>query len=296
MNVPRRILYSVLLAVLATAAAIYAVPEMNFVQHVPQILLLGFFASVVLASASFYREKELTLRDKNVLMNGFLIVVLLPSLYTAGAFVHQSQTSWSGGEIHWHADFEVLVENESGGLDRLDLIDPGNFCENTRHESSYMCSVNDRVGSTEYHEHNDNRIHLEGVFKEREDATLAAFFEQFDGKLRETELVYPTNDGVVERYQDENRTVKILVRKGVGNRYWCAVSSRVNASERCSSHGRSADGPEEYIISPHSRGPSLDDIFIVYDDKTIEEALQDVREDGEYRGFGLRKSGEGYGG
>ncbi|MFB6099790.1 MAG: hypothetical protein ABEK16_00820 [Candidatus Nanohalobium sp.] len=296
MNVPRRIIYAVFATVLATAAAIQLVPEMQLVQYVQPMIVLGFFTCLVLAAASFYREDDLTLKDKNILMNAFLVAVLVPSLYTAGAFVHQSQTSWSGGEIHWHADYEVIVQNSTGKMERLELIDPENFCKETRHESSYMCSVNDRVGSTEYHEHNDNRIHLEGVFKDREDATLSAFFQQFNGKLTNTQLVYPTGDGVVKKYETENKTLKILVRKGVGNRYWCAVGSKVKAEDRCSSHGKSADSPKEYVISPYARGPSLDDIFVIYDGKTTAEALQDVREDGKYRGFGLKKSGEGYGG
>lgn len=295
MNVIRRILYGLIVTGVLTAVAVATAPSLDLVQYVQPMIVLGFFLSVVLAAASFYREGELTLRDKNILMNGFLIAVLLPSLYTAGAFIHQSQTSWSNGEIHWHADYEVLVEQE-GELQRLNLIDPGNFCEDTQHESSYMCSINDRVGSTEYHEHNDNRIHVEGVFKEREEATLSAFFQQFSGELTNSKIVYPTNNGTVEVVEDSNRTVKILVKKGVGNRYWCAVDNVVEAADRCSAHGVSADGPEEYIISPYSRGANLDNIFIIYDSRTTENALEDVREDGEYRGFGLLKSGEGYGG
>jgi hypothetical protein len=295
LNVPRRILYAVLVTVLATAAAIQFAPNAVFTTHVTPLMVIGFFACLVLSAASFYSEDELTMRDKNILMNGFLIAVLVPSLYTAAAFVHESQTSWSGGEIHWHADFEVLVEQD-GELERLDLIDPGNFCETTRHESTYMCSVNDRVGSTEYHEHNDNRIHLEGVFKKREDASLASFFDQFNGELTNNKLVYPTNNGTVTRVEDTNNTLKVLVNKGVGDRYWCAVGNRVSGDDRCSSHGEIASSPADYIISPYSRGANLDNIFIVYDSKTMEEALQDVRDDGEYRGFGLLKSGEGYGG
>lgn len=296
MNVPRRIIGTAILTILATASAIFFYPSMDFIQYVQPLMMVGMLSTLVLAGLSFYREGELNMHDKNILMNGFIIAILLPSFYTAGAFMHDSQTSWSGGEIHWHADFEILVENETGQIERVNLVDPGEFCETTSHESSYMCSINDRTGSTEYHEHNDNRIHLEGSFKTRRDASLAAFFEQFNGTLSNTELEVPTNEGRLERYEDEQNTIKVLVKKGVGNRYWCAVGSNLPAEDRCSSHGQSADNPEEYIISPYSRGANLDNIFIVYDSRTVEEALQDVREDGEYRGFGLLKSGEGYGG
>lgn len=296
MNVPRRIAGSALLTILLTVLAITLYPSVDFIQYVEQTMVIGFLSTVFLSGLSFYREGDLNMQDKSLLMNGFIVAILLPSFYTAGAFMHDSQTSWSGGEIHWHADFEILVENESNQLERINLIDPGEFCETTTHESSYMCSINDRTGSTEYHEHNDNRIHIEGSFKNREDASLASFFEQFNGSISNTELEVPTNTERIEKYEDEQSSVKILVNKGVGTRIWCAVGSNVPADDRCSSHGRVANNPTDYIISPYSRGANLDNIFIVYDSVSVEEALADVRDDGKYRGLGLLKSGEGYGG
>ncbi|MFB6144171.1 MAG: hypothetical protein ABEJ98_02560 [Candidatus Nanohaloarchaea archaeon] len=290
MNVLRRIIYSAIVFVLATAAAIEFMPGYSFVQHTTTLIGLGVLSCITLAAISFYREDDLTMHDKNLLMNAFLIAVLVPSFYTAGAFIHESQTSWSGGEIHWHADYEVFVQ-QRGELQRLDLIDPSNYC------NGYMCSVNDRTGITKYHEHNDNRIHLEGVFREREDATLSAYFETFNGELSNTRLVYPTNNGVVSVKENANRSLKILVRKGVANqRHWCAIGGEVPVEDRCQSadNGEIASSPSEYVISPYKRGATLDDIFIVYDSKTTEEALADVRKDGKYRGMGLRKSGEGF--
>jgi hypothetical protein len=297
MNVPNRIAAAVVVFVLATVAAIQYFPEINFVNHVMPIIYGGVLSTLVLASISFYREEELNLRDKNIIMNGFLIAVLVPSLYTAGAFVHQSQTSWSGGEIHWHADYEVMVE-ENNEYQQLDLIDPSNFCEETRHESTTMCSLNDRTGSTKYHEHNDNRIHLEGIFKEREDAVLSAYFETFGGKLTNTELRYPTNERMVEKAEGNSETLKILINQGVGgNREWCAIEKQSNLSQEdiCrTSEGELATTPSNYVISPYKRGPTLDDIFIVYDSKPVEDALQDVRDDDKYEGMGITKEGEGF--
>ncbi len=297
MNVTDRIIWSFVAGAVATAAAILFAPEYNFSQHIAIILQIGFLSTLILAAVSFYREEDLTLHDKNVLMTGFLIAVLGTSLYTAGAFVHQSQTSWSGGEIHYHADFEVLAEQD-GELERLNLIDPANFCEDTEHEASYMCNVNDRTGSTEYHEHNDNRIHLEGTFKKRENATLSAFFEQFNGELTNEKLVYPTNDGTVEVEESGNKSLKIIVNRGVGqDRHWCIIGEEVPKRESCQSFdGRFGESPSDYVVSPYTQGPNLDDIFIVYDSVNADRALQDMREDGKYKGFGLLKSGEGYNG
>lgn len=297
MNIPDRIAGGVVVSVLATVAAILYFPDLNLVNSVMPLIYAGFVSTSILAAVSFYRSEDLNLRDKNLLMNGFLIAVLVPSLYTAGAFVHQSQTSWSQGEIHWHADFEVIV-HENGEYRQLDLIDPTNFCDETTHESSTMCSLNDRTGSTKYHEHNDGRIHLEGIFKERNDATLSAFFETFGGELTNTRLIYPTNDRVVEKAEAGENSLKILVKRGVGgNREWCAIEqvSQLDEEDICrTSQGELASTPSNYVISPFKRGPSLDDIFIVYDSKPVEDALQDVREDDLYEEIGITKEGEGF--
>ncbi|MBY6293975.1 hypothetical protein GLU60_01145 [Nanohaloarchaea archaeon H01] len=296
MNVPNRVAAIFVVSVLATVAAIMYYPSLNLIQYVIPVMQLGFAATVILTAVSIYREEELNLKDKNIMMNGFILALLIPSFYAAGAFVHQSQTSWSGGEIHWHADFEVIVQ-EGGEYRQLDLIDPGQFCKTTTHESELMCELNDRTGSTKYHEHNDDRIHLEGIFKEREDATLAAFFETFDGELSDERLIFPTNNRTVQKVEN-GETPKVLVHKGVGgNRGWCAIAETGDVTEEdiCTTEtGEYATSPSDYVISPFKRGPSLDDIFVVYDSKTTGEALQDVREDDLYEGMGITKEGEGF--
>ncbi|MFB6203141.1 MAG: hypothetical protein ABEK01_01470 [Candidatus Nanohaloarchaea archaeon] len=296
MNVPKRIVYGVVIAALATAGAVEFLPKFRFVPYVLPLMGIGFVSSLILAALSFRKEDDMTLHDKKMLMNGFIIVVLVPSLYTAGAFVHQSRTSWSGGEVHYHADFEVLVQR-GGELQRIELVDPSNFCE-----GDYLCAVNDRTGVKAYHEHNDNRIHLEGVFDKRAHATLQAFFETFNGNLTNSKLVMPTNTGTLKVTENSSMELKVLVQRGVGgSRSWCAVGNEVSRENTCRTRSRNlgpddmiADSPADYVISAYKRGATLDDIFIVYDSKSTKEALQDLREDDKYRGFGLKKSGEGY--
>lgn len=298
MNVPQRIIGFTVAAVVATALGIRFFPEYSFVEYVIPVLQAGFILTILLAVLAVYREDELNMKDKTVLMNGFLVAILVPSFYAAGAFMHESQTSWSGGEVHYHADFELLVD-DNGELQELNLVDPGEFCEKTSHESSFMCKLNDRTGSKEYHEHNDDRIHLEGTFKNKRDASLAAFFEQFGGVLENGKLVVPTNDGVVRKESTDGNTLKILVHRGTGaTRHWCLIGDQLPREDVCkdSYSGEPANSPAEYVVSPHSRGPALDDIFVVYDSQPAREALIDVQEDDKYRGKGLTKEGSGYGG
>ncbi|MFB6242236.1 MAG: hypothetical protein ABEJ36_05570 [Candidatus Nanosalina sp.] len=296
MNVLRRVLYSFPVAFVITALAIKLFPNINFTSYTTTLIGLGTLSTLLLASISFYQEDDLTMHDKNLLMNGFLIAVLVPSLYTAGAFLHQSQTSWSGGEIHYHADYEVVVETD-GKLKTLDLVDPTQFCKEAKHQSSFMCKLSDRTGTTRYHEHNDNRIHLEGIFEKKEEATLAAYFETFDGELSNTRLAYPTNDGWFNISESRDKSLKIVVNRGTGgNRHWCVIGNEVSRENTCVNPytGKLATSPSKYIVSPHKKGPSLDDIFIIYDSSTAREALSDLKSDGKYKGIGLSKEGEGF--
>lgn len=279
MKLLRRVFTIAGVFLLATVAAIQFLPDRNFVNYVLPVLQVSAVALVFLSAEAIRKEEYMTMHDKNVLMNGFLIVILGASFFTASAFVHLSQTSWSGGEVHYHADYEVLIE-ENGSLERLNLIDPSEFC-GREVEGGYMCNLNDRTGSTKFHEHNDNRIHLEGVFKKREHATLGAYFETFNGTLTSNQLVYPTVDGVVEVSEstDSNKTLKVLVESGVADeRSWKVI-----------------DNPSNYIVSPYKRGPNLDNIFIVWDSKPANYVKEQLRvNNGTYRGHGLVKAGEGF--
>lgn len=280
-----------------TAAAIHTMPELSLISYVPGALTAGVVSLFLLAAISFWREKSLTMHDKNILMKGFIVAILFPSFFAAGAFIHESQTSWSGGEVHYHADMEFFV-NDGGEIKRLNLVDPQQFCKDTSHESSYMCSINDRTGSTEYHEHNDQRLHLEGVFKTKEDASLGTFFKIIGGELSNQRFVIPSTEGVKTYEEDANNNLVIAVRQGVGgSREWCLIGENVSDDNLCTtSYGWKANNPDKYIISPYQSGPNLDDIFIIYDNVSDNEVLTDLRDDGQYKGLGLKKGGEGYNG
>jgi hypothetical protein len=300
-DIKRRIVAFTVVAALATAAAVVYMPQIDLIQYVVPVMGVSLGALVLLMAISLHLEDQLDDTEKNFLMNGFIVFILVPSFFAAGAFMHESETSWSNGEVHYHADFEVLVTNGSGGLQELDLVDPVKFCDDTSHESTYMCKINDRTGSTEYHEHNDDRIHLEGVFKTKEDASLAAFFEQFNGELTNTRLVFPTDQGVRTFEENDEYSLKILVQKGEGDdRHWCAVGQDSYAENICNSYGERATSPNKYIVTPETQNPAdrviLDTVFIVYDSYTTDQALEDVREDNLYRGRGLTKEGEGHSG
>ncbi|MFB6295067.1 MAG: hypothetical protein ABEI97_04870 [Candidatus Nanohaloarchaea archaeon] len=299
MHVLRYVLLGYVVGVAAVWYAVAQFPGATFTEAVPAVMKVGTFALLVAVAAALVFKDRVSDRGQRVLMSAILLIVLVTTVYAAGAWLHAMATSWSGGEVHYHADYEVVVQDDAAEYHQLDLIDPDEFCQRTRHESTYMCKLNDRVGTTEYHEHNDRRIHLEGTFKQREDATLAAFFDTFGGELSNTRLVYPTNERTWNVSDTGDRSLKILVKKGVGGtRHWCAIGPEqsVTAEKVCNDPytGIPARSPDQYIISPFQRGPTLDDIWIVYDNATVTEALHDLREDDRYKQFEQEKTGEGY--
>jgi hypothetical protein len=298
MHVIRYILLSIAAMIPSAWAAITYYPRTDFTAYTVEAIGLGTFALAVLTIVSVWKEDDLSEQGKTILMSGFLLAILLPSMFVAGAYIQRTTTSWSGGEIHYHADYEVIVQGEGGEYEQLDLIDPSRFCQETRHESTYMCELNDRTGATEYHEHDDRRIHLEGTFWEREDATLSAFFETFGGELSNDRLVYPTNDRVynITDTADDNRTLKIAIRRSVGgDRHWCTLGANVSEEDLCRSFDTNepARSPSEYVVTNIQQGP-IDVIWIVYDSESLEDMMADVREDDQYKQFQIEKTSEGY--
>jgi hypothetical protein len=105
--------------------------------------------------------------------------ILLSTFYLAGHTIYGNIHSITKGPIHWHADYQVWVCNE-----RLDLINP-KFPSN-------------KIGSPLFHEHNDDRIHVEGTVQSYEDIDLDAFFQVIGGNLTSNSLKYKTANKMVD--------------------------------------------------------------------------------------------------
>ena len=90
--------------------------------------------------------------------------------------VYLNVKSDSGGPAHWHADFETWVCDN-----QIELRDPTGFLSN-------------KIGTSVLHEHDDQRIHLEGVVvDDKVDASLGKFFHVVGGALTAEALVAPLN-------------------------------------------------------------------------------------------------------
>jgi len=198
----------------------------------------------------------------------FLIIAintLLVTFYVAGSTIYLNVISETKGPVHWHADFEVWNCGE-----KLDLIDPTGF--------------SNRVGTSVFHEHGDDRIHVEGVLNRKEDARLSNFLRVSGGLLSEKYMVIPTNVGY---FKLENGNFC----NGEEGKLQVFLYKVVNAeeSENLIYHQEKLTDFEDYILSPQSLVPPGDCIIIEFDKEKREtdkicETYKVAIENGELNG------------
>ena len=115
----------------------------------------------------------------------FLLItasVLATTFFVAGATIYLNVNSETKGPVHWHADYEIWACGE-----KLDLKDPR--------------GLSNRVGTPTFHEHNDDRIHVEGVVVKLHEVSLSTYFSVLGGHLEKGYMKYPSTEGVRE-YRD----------------------------------------------------------------------------------------------
>lgn len=164
---------------------------------------------------------------KHTLFWLMLIPTMLATLYLGVHTVYDNVTSETKGPVHWHADYEVWVCGS-----KLDLIDPV-FPRN-------------KIGSPLLHEHDDDRMHVEGTVSDLDDLSLGSYFNVIGGQLTSTRLVYPTNEGM--------RTVQ--------NGDFCDGEP---ATLKVYVNGKLKQDASSYVLYPSSYVPPGDCIVVSFD-------------------------------
>lgn len=115
-------------------------------------------------------------RFKAPLFAAIVTVVVGTTLTIGGNTVYLNVISATGGPVHWHADFELWACGN-----QLNLRDP--------------TGLSNKIGTPDLHEHNDGRIHLEGVpVTLPSDFSLGKFMNVVGGGLSSGSLTVPLND------------------------------------------------------------------------------------------------------
>lgn len=190
------------------------------------LLLLG----LILLSTIVSRRN---LAFKTWAFAGICLVVLSTTTLLIGSTIYLNQVSSSKGPVHWHADLEVWDCGQE-----LNLKDPvGRF--------------SNKIGTPTLHEHNDKRIHLEGVVVEPADASLSKFFKVIGGFISQREVEVPTNQGLKELKEGDNCGSETAVLQ--------MYVYRTNPDKTYTKHFVDL---EDYTLSPLSNVPPGDCLVI----------------------------------
>ena len=151
-------------------------------QSISLVIIASAFILLCVCTAVLIKKKSE--RFKIALFSLIVIATIATTLYLSISTVLLNTRSESNGPVHWHTDFELWKCGE-----RINLMKP--------------TGLSNRIGTPVFHEHGDQRIHVEGVVTELKEVSLKHFFYVVGGKLSVNEFELPTDKGVVTASADE---------------------------------------------------------------------------------------------
>lgn len=199
------------------------------------ILSLGIL--LILAVIAIFL-KNTNDRIKYLLFGAIALISIATTLYLAGSTIYLNQVSVTSGPVHWHADFEIWHCGR-----QINIEDPKGF--------------SNKVGTEVVHEHNDNRMHFEGVLLELHDASIGHFFEALGGSMNNKQLTIPSENGV-KTYKDGD-----ICSDGTQ----ASMQVFVYQTKDKTFIQKKLEDPQNYVISPHSQVPPGDCIIIEFDSR-----------------------------
>lgn len=197
----------------------------------------------VLTVLSIYIKKK-SEALKWVLFLGFVIPSIIATVFMAGVTIFTNTISETNGPIHWHADFEIWKCGE-----KINLEDPTGLLN--------------RIGSPDFHEHNDDRIHVEGTVVKLSQIDLHNFFKIIGGQLTQDYAAIPTNNGILEmgnHMQCDGKDAKLQV----------FVYRVTNPSYHKSGFKYTQfklEEFEDFVMAPYSSVPPGDCIIVEFDEE-----------------------------
>lgn len=148
-----------------------------------QVTSLGsktvLYASVILLAATVLSAllKKKSNPVKIALFSIMAITLVGSTVLLFGSTIYLNTNAESKGPVHWHSDIEFWACGAE-----VELRNPHGTLSN-------------KIGTATYHEHNDKRIHLEGVVvKKSEDAGIVKFMRVTDGFIQPDAVAIPLND------------------------------------------------------------------------------------------------------
>ena len=199
------------------------------------IIIASIIILTLVFIAIFVRKPTENL--KKILFFGIIIVTLAVTFYVAYSTITLNLVSETRGPVHWHADFEIWNCGK-----KIDVVNP--------------MGLSNRVGSNVFHEHGDNRIHVEGVVINKQNVDLHNFINVIGGSIKKDYLGLQTVEGSFEVKDGDlcngkEGKLQAFVYKTVGTKY----------------HQEKIQDFSHYILSPQSQVPPGDCIIIEFDEE-----------------------------
>lgn len=190
------------------------------------LIIVSSINACIWVSISYFSKK-----NKRRNFCAIIIPIIITSLFLIITTLFVNLNSETNGPVHWHADYEIWACGE-----KLNLIDPE--------------GLSNKVGTNLFHEHNDDRIHIEGVVQDRNEVNLQHFIETIGGEISISAISLITNEGLVsyENGQQCNGTLQVFVYKTYQEKI---IQEKVEHFL-------------EYIPSPQSEVPPGDCIIIEF--------------------------------
>ncbi|MBI2667403.1 hypothetical protein HYX17_01375 [Candidatus Woesearchaeota archaeon] len=202
------------------------------------ITISSIISGIFVLISLFYKKAKNNI--KLILFLGIIIPVIIATVYTSYFTIKLNLESEEKGPVHWHADFEIWNCGE-----KIDLVNPE--------------GMSNRVGNSVFHEHGDNRIHVEGVVTDKKDVDLHSFFEVVGGNIEKDHMKVPTNKGSLEL--DDNDKCN-----GKDAKLQAFLYKIINPDDKNFRFKQEKlDDFPEYVLSPYSNIPPGDCIIIEFD-------------------------------
>jgi len=233
------IVLCILSSTLVTAHHTETTQENDYYQSTALKLILYGTAVLLALTAIALLDKKASNITKHLLFWCIVIIIIITTLYSVTSTIYINHRSATRGPVHWHTDFEVWICGE-----KINLEDP--------------TGISNRIGTPTLHEHNDNRIHIEGVLEHLEDGSLQNFFKVIGGEINHDSITLPTNEKIIkiingETCEGQPATLQVY-------RYFITNPEEkpyIYQQEKLATY-------EDYLPAPYSYVPPADCIIITY--------------------------------
>jgi len=210
------------------------------------IAIVTVLITIITAVALIIKKRKINGPVKITLFLSIAIPVLAATFYLLGTTIYINHVAATNGPVHWHADIEVWNCGK-----KLNLLAP--------------VGLSNRIGTPLLHEHGDDRIHIEGVVHDLQDASLPSFFAAVGGTLSSRQLLFLTDEEVVSVSQGgqcEGLPGEIQVFVYSTKQDADSIGQDYRGQERFSQ--RKLSDFNDYLLSPYSAVPPGDCIIVEF--------------------------------